>query len=139
MVAAPQLVADGLAFHTAVAERLGLSLTDLRYLQRITEGAPATPGEIAARTGLTTGAVTRVLDRLEQAGYVKRAPNTADRRSLVVIPISEAIAKVGSMYEGVAAGWGELLAAYSDDQLEVILDLLQRMRELSRDEAARLR
>jgi DNA-binding MarR family transcriptional regulator len=139
MLAAPQLVADGLVFHTAVADRLGLSLTDLRYLQLITQVAPATAGEIAARTGLTTGAVTRMVDRLEQAGYVQRSRDTVDRRSVVVVPDAEATARIGSMYQGMAAAWREVLTAYSDEHLAVVLDLFQRMRELSQHEAQRLR
>lgn len=68
MRAARQLVTDGLAFQMAVADRLGVSLTDLRYLQRIAEAGPATAGEIAGRTGLTSGAISRMLDRPERAG-----------------------------------------------------------------------
>jgi len=139
MHAAPQLVADGLAFHMAVAERLGLSLTDLRYLQIIAQAAPVTAGEIAERTGLTTGAVTRMVDRLEQAGYVQRSRDAADRRRVVVTAEPEAVARIGPMYEGMAAAWRRVLSAYSDEHLEVILDLFQRMREVSRRESERLR
>jgi DNA-binding MarR family transcriptional regulator len=139
MRAAPQLVAEGLAFHMAVADRLGLSLTDLRYLQRASEAGPATAGDIAARTGLTTGAVTRMLDRLEQAGYIRRSRDTVDRRRVVIIPDAEAMARIESMYGGMATAWREVLGGYSDEHLEVILDLFQRMRELSGREASRLR
>jgi DNA-binding MarR family transcriptional regulator len=137
--AAPRLVADGLAFHMAVADRLGLSLADLRYLQILAEAGPTTAGDIAARTGLTTGAVTRMVDRLEQAGYVQRSRDPADRRRVVVVPDAKAIARIGSLYEGMAAAWREALSAYRDEELEVILDLFERMRELSRREAERLR
>lgn len=136
---APRLVADALAFHTAVAERLGLTLTDLRYLQAITQDGPATAGEIAHRTGLTTGAVTRMIDRLESAGYVKRSRDSSDRRRVVVAADPDAMARVGSIYDGVAAAWREMLAAYDDAELEVIVDLVQRMRNLSREQAERLR
>lgn len=139
MRAAPQFVADGLAFHIAVAERLGLSLADLRYLQVIGEAGVATAGEIAARTGLTTGAVTRVVDRLERAGYVNRSRDTEDRRRVVIVPNPEATAQIGPMYEGMGSAWREVLSDYSDEHLEVILGLFQRMREVSHRETQRLR
>jgi DNA-binding MarR family transcriptional regulator len=129
--AAPRIVADGLNFHLEVARQLGLSLADLRYLQTITTMSPATAGDIATRTGLTTGAVTRMVDRLEQAGFVRRVRATADRRSVVVVPDEKASARVASMYGGMATAWSELLSNYTDEQLEVILDLFQRMSDLS--------
>src|SRR5690606_6880522 len=84
--AAPALVAAGLDFHAAVAESVGLSLTDLRYLHLVTEG-PVTAGDLARRTGLTTGAVTRVIDRLQRAGFVRRAADPSDRRRVIVEPV----------------------------------------------------
>jgi DNA-binding MarR family transcriptional regulator len=129
--AAPRIVTDGLNFHLEVASQLGLSLADLRYLQTITTMSPATAGDIAVRTGLTTGAVTRMVDRLEQAGFVRRVRDTADRRSVVVVPDEEASARIASMYGGMATAWSELLSNYTDEQLEVILDLFQRMSDLS--------
>jgi len=139
MVAAPQLVADGLTFHMAVADRLGLSLADLRYLQLIASGEPATAGDISVRTGLTSGAVTRMVDRLEQAGYVQRTGDTTDRRRVVVVPTPHTMERIGSMYQGMAAAWRELLSAYTEEQLEIVLDLFQRMRGIGQREAERLR
>jgi DNA-binding MarR family transcriptional regulator len=137
--AAPRVVAEGLNFHMEVANQLGLSLTDLRYLQTISAIAPATAGDIAARTGLTSGAVTRMVDRLEQAGFVHRSRDATDRRSVVVVPDEEAAARVASMYGGMAAAWTEVLAHYSEDELTVILDLFQRMGELSSRQVEQLR
>jgi DNA-binding MarR family transcriptional regulator len=139
MLAAPQLVADGLNFHMAVADRLGLSLADLRYLQLITSAGPATAGEISGRTGLTTGAVTRMVDRLEQAGFLQRTRDTTDRRRVVVVQTPDTAERIGSMYQGMAAAWRELLSTYSEEQLEVVLDLFRRMRGIGQREAERLR
>lgn len=137
--AAPRVVAEGLNFHLEVANQLGLSLTDLRYLQTISAIAPATAGDIAARTGLTSGAVTRMVDRLERAGYVRRSRDVTDRRSVVVIPDEAAAARVGAMYGGMAAAWTEVLSHYTDEQLTVILDLFQRMGDLSNQQIEQLR
>lgn len=137
--AAPRVVAEGLNFHMEVANQLGLSLTDLRYLQMISAIAPATAGEISARTGLTSGAVTRMVDRLEQAGFVRRTRDTADRRSIVVVPDEVATGRVSAMYAGMASAWAEVLSHYTVEQLKVILDLFQRMGELSGQQVEQLR
>src|SRR2546428_12497931 len=70
-------------FHTAVAERLGLSATDHKYADLIARQGPMTAGELADRTGLTTGAITGVLDRLEPAGGVRRERDPHDRRRVM--------------------------------------------------------
>jgi DNA-binding MarR family transcriptional regulator len=137
--AAPRVVAEGLNFHLEVANQLGLSLTDLRYLQAISMIAPATPGDIAARTGLTSGAVTRMVDRLEQAGFVRRTRDTSDRRSVVVVPDEAATARVSGLYASMASAWTEVLSHYTVEQLRVILDLFQRMGELSSRQVEQLR
>lgn len=136
--AAPALVAAGLDFHAAVAESVGLSLTDLRYLHLVTEG-PVTAGDLARRTGLTTGAVTRVIDRLQRAGFVRRAADPSDRRRVIVEPVPERMAELSPRYAGMAAAWQEVLSRYDDSALRVIMDLFEQMQVISRREADRLR
>ena len=136
---APQVVTDGILFHQAVADRLGVNVTDLRCLQILVEAGALAPGALAERTGLTTGAVTRLIDRLEAGGWVARERDARDRRRVLVRPDPARLAELAPLYEGVAAGWGQLLAGYRDDQLELVLDLFQQMRAMSRREAARLR
>ena len=139
MAAAPQLVMDGLGFHSAVAERLGLSLTDLRYLNVIANAGPLTAGELAGHSGLTTGAVTRLVDRLVRDGFVRRSHDTQDRRRVIIEAVPERMAAVGPMYEGMAGAWREVLDRYDEEQLRTILDLFTRMREVSRREADQVR
>jgi DNA-binding MarR family transcriptional regulator len=67
-----------------VAVRLGLSESDIRALEHLVDADPVTAGRLAEVLNLSTGAVTRVLDRLEQAGYVRRTTDAADRRRVVV-------------------------------------------------------
>ncbi|MBX6751000.1 MAG: MarR family transcriptional regulator [Micromonosporaceae bacterium] len=139
MDAAPRVVAEGLNFHLEVANQLGLSLADLRYLQSISAIAPATPGQIAARTGLTSGAVTRMVDRLEQAGFVRRTRDVADRRSVVVVTDEQAAARVAAMYADMSAAWVGVLNHYTDEQLMIILDLFERLGEMSARQVEQLR
>src|SRR2546428_6403111 len=74
-------------FHAAVAERLGLSATDHKYADLIARQGPMTAGELADRAGLTTGAITGVLDRLEQAGWGPRERDPHDRPPGIVHPV----------------------------------------------------
>jgi hypothetical protein len=88
---------------------------------------------------MTTGAITRVIDRLEQSGYVRRVPDPADRRRVVVEPVPEKIAAIESLLDAVSRASSEEIARYTEAQLDLIRDFLARMEELTRDEAARLR
>src|SRR5579872_4168217 len=72
------------AFDAVAAQRLGVSDTDLRCLNIIENSRGLTAGELAAQSGLTAGAVTGVVDRLEQHGYARRLPDPTDRRRVRV-------------------------------------------------------
>src|SRR5829696_7912643 len=71
-------------FHHAVADRLGLGPTDHKCLDLLRERGPMTGSDLAALTGLTSGAVTGVVARLERAGYVRREPDPSDGRRLIL-------------------------------------------------------
>ncbi len=79
-------------FHQAVADRLGMNVTDHKCAGILTQSGPITAGDLAVRTGLTTGAVTGVIDRLEKAGFVRRVRDGTDRRRVIVEPDCDAIA-----------------------------------------------
>ena len=137
--AAQRAAADGILFHQAVADRLGLHVSDLRCLNILLEAGSIPAGEIGERTGLTTGAVTRMVDRLERAGYVHREPDPTDRRRVIVSPVAERMATIAPMYAGMAQAWAGAMSGYDDDQLAVILALFDALHEITRTEIARLR
>jgi len=89
--------------------------------------------------GLTTGAVTRLIDRLEQAGYVRRVPDPADRRRVIVEPVPERLAAVEPILDGAAEAAARQLADYSPEQLDLIAQFLQRVADATREETDRLR
>src|SRR5437762_12824741 len=91
---AQRAAADGILFHQAVADRLGLHVSDLRCLNVLMEAGSAPAGEIGERTGLTTGAGTRMVDRLERAGYGRREPDPAARRPVLVPPAGDPAARL---------------------------------------------
>ena len=75
---------QGSFFGQTVAIRFGLSESDIETLEALIDMGASTAGRLSELTGLTSGAVTRVIDRLEQAGYVRRVPDPADRRRVIV-------------------------------------------------------
>jgi DNA-binding MarR family transcriptional regulator len=97
-----------------------------------------TAGRLAEAAGLTTGALTTAVDRLERAGYAVRVRDQEDRRRVLVDLAPKARRAAGRYYEGMAAGAAELFADYTDEQLELILEFLRRGIELSRQQLALL-
>ncbi|MBO4254286.1 MarR family winged helix-turn-helix transcriptional regulator [Streptomyces griseorubiginosus] len=127
-------------FNQAVADRIGLHPTDLQCLNLLTlEGAPVTTGRIAELTGLTTGSATRLVDRLEKAGYVVRRRDAADRRKVLVLTVPEKIAEFGRMWERLSGGWSTLFDDLDDAQLAVIVGHMRRTVDFSARQITRLR
>ena len=81
--------AQSVLFSQAVADRVGISPTDLETLDILVRSGPMTAGRLAELTGLTTGAITGLVDRLERRGYAHREPHPTDRRSVIVQPLIE--------------------------------------------------
>lgn len=127
-------------YHGAAAARLGLNPTDLKCGAVLRETGPISAGELAALTGLTTGAITGVLDRLEKAGLVRRAADPADRRRVIVEPLETParLAEIMQILGPLSAETAELLKPYDNDQLRLILDFVRRSTELMRRQTALL-
>ena len=112
------------------AERFGLNRTDLRCLDVLGRVGALTPTELARALGFTTGGVTTVIDRLEQAGYARRRPDPADRRRIIVEPTELVVEREAAIFGGLIKSIESLGASYSDAELATILDFLGRGREL---------
>lgn len=127
-------------YHGAVAERVGLHVTDHKCLGLLLENDAMTPGTLAEQAGLSSAAVTTVLDRLEKAGFIRRAPDPKDRRRTVLHvnhdKVEEEIAPLMASFQ---AGMGRLMAGYEPQQAAAIVDFLMKCTDLFRAEAARLR
>jgi DNA-binding MarR family transcriptional regulator len=129
----------GSVFGQSIAVRLGLSDSDVEALETLMDSGAATAGRLAELMGLTTGAVTRLIDRLEQTGYVRRVSDPVDRRRVIVEVVPEKVAAVEAMFGALGSAAQEEVARYTDAQLELIDDFLTRMAEVTRQQAARLR
>jgi DNA-binding MarR family transcriptional regulator len=114
-----------LLFHQAVGEALGLGATDVKAIQMIA-AAPMTPTALAERLGLTGAAVTTLVDRIADAGFVKRERDEADRRSVIVRAIPSASKKIDALYDAYGKAMSKLLASYSEREFEVIEHWLER-------------
>ena len=110
-----RLVARALVFHEAVAERLGVNATDLKCLELAVGEDEITPTRLAELTGLTSGAITGVLDRLERRGIVRRAADPDDRRRVVVRVDPERAKEITTLYAPFLAATSELLAGWTPD------------------------
>jgi DNA-binding MarR family transcriptional regulator len=123
----------------SVAIRFGLSESDIETLEQLIDMGATTAGKLSEVTGLTSGAVTRVIDRLEQSGYVRRVPDPADRRRVIVEAVPEKVAAIQSTLNRLSTAGAEEMGRYSEAQLELITEFLTRMEEITKAEAASLR
>jgi len=104
----------------AIAARFGLHTTDLECLDVLFLRGEATAGELAKATGLTSGAMTALLDRLERAGYVSRGADPTDRRRVLLRIRPEAIRSIQAVYEPLAQRSFELWSGFSRSELEIV-------------------
>ena len=130
---------QGSFFGQTVAIRFGLSESDIETLEALIDMGASTAGRLSELTGLTSGAVTRVIDRLEQAGFVRRVADPADRRRVIVEAIPEKVAAVQATLNRVGSASADEIGRYTDAQLSLITDFLTRMEQITRDEATSLR
>ena len=126
-------------FSQAVAERLGLAGTDVECLDVLLLEGRLTVGRLAELTGLTTGSATRMVDRLEQAGFVKRVADPVDRRRVLVEPMAGLEVKLGTLHESIRKAQTEAIDKYSDDNLRLLLDYLDDVAGIVLAETAKMR
>jgi DNA-binding MarR family transcriptional regulator len=103
-----------------IAQQLGIAPTDLLCLHVLNRAGASTAGALSARLGRTTGAVTHMIDRLEQAGYARRQPDPRDRRRVLVEALAPGLERIASFYDGMDARSRQLMATFSGDQLAAI-------------------
>jgi DNA-binding MarR family transcriptional regulator len=128
------------AFDNLAGERLGLNRTDLHAINIIENSGGLTAGELAKQAGLTTGAVTGVIDRLEHAGYARRVPDPADRRRVKLEVTPKFSARADRIWGPVAADWASRLAErFTAEELKRVIEFLRTSGELSREHVERLR
>ncbi len=133
-----RMTAQSVLISQAVSERFGLNSSDLECLDLALLSGGATAGEFAKVTGLTTGAITGVIDRLERAGYVRRERDPTDRRKVVVRARPAMTRRIAPLYDSLQREMTALWSRYGDEQLALILDFLARSCDLAVQEIAKL-
>lgn len=120
---------SSILFRNALAKKLGLSLTESLCLTLLGIDKVSTPTEIARYTGLTTGATTTMLDRLEKRKIIKRKNNPKDRRGIIINIGSEYSEAAQKLVIGIQKAHRELISRYSKEELNIIADFLTRFTE----------
>lgn len=113
-------------YQQSVAASLGLYNNDFLSIDILHEKGPVTAGELSRLTGLTTGSVTSLIDRLEKNGFVRRQPDPHDRRKVIIVPLYENKEDVSATYLQLHAAMVKLASSYSDEELELITQFLNK-------------
>ncbi len=126
--------------HQAIAQSVGLNATDTKCVDLILRGPgdAVTAGWLSNMTGLTTGAVTHILDRLEKRGIVERVRDPSDRRKVFVHVRQESLAPLTPRYEAIGKAYLRLVEQYSDKELRLICEYLEKVSALSEQELAKV-
>lgn len=133
-----QASALGVVFSEAIAGRLGINPSDLECLDLVGLRGRMTAGELAGATGLSTGAVTGMIDRLERAGYARRVRDPADRRRVYVEVLPAALDTAAPFYQSLSQAMNGVLSRYSDAELELLVDFFTRSHAVMAREAEKL-
>jgi DNA-binding MarR family transcriptional regulator len=122
-----------------IAGRMGVTASDLDCLHVLNQNGPATAAELARQIGLTPGSVSRMIDRLDAAGCIKRISDPRDRRRVLIEPTSSALARIAAYYDGLTLRAHEDLAVFQTAELDALLRFIERSHHSAIDELARLR
>jgi DNA-binding MarR family transcriptional regulator len=126
LLKAVQLAGSGygarfILLHQAVAERLGLNIIDLRCLRLASEAEEPTAGHLAKITGLTTGTITGLLDRLEKARFIRRERVADDRRKVIVKVLPSGAQKIERIMGPLSQDMNEALQDFTEAELKAVL------------------
>ncbi len=138
-LAAREYTISVVLFRHAIGEMLGVNVTDMECLALIFYKGLATPSEISRYIGLTSGATTAMLDRLEKARLIERRPNPNDRRGTLIFLTNERNKELDGLFAPSREAINELTASYSEVELAVIADYLKKLVELWERQRDRLK
>jgi DNA-binding MarR family transcriptional regulator len=113
--------AQGTIFSQTVADRAGISNSDMECVDFLNVEGRMTAGRLAELTGLTTGAITGVVDRMEKAGLVRRERDLEDRRKVFIVPTAARVSEIGRFYEPLQRAMGRVVDSYTDAELKLLL------------------
>ena len=136
-----EMSTETIMFHQSVADVLGLHITDHKCLDLIHRFGAMPAGRLGELTGLTTGAVTGIIDRLEEAGYARRTNDPKDRRRTIVEPIrnEKLERKMEMIFMPLHERMNKVLSSYVDNELVFLLEVITKIIEQTSEESKKLR
>jgi predicted transcriptional regulator len=138
-LAGRELSTAAVLFHSALAERRGLTATETKALDVLLRTGPLTHAELSRSTGLAPASVSGLIDRLERKGFARRAPHPDDgRRILVHADADRAFAQMAPLFEDFVRDLEALYADYDDNDLRVIAGFMREAARRQRDATERL-
>ena len=126
--------------HQAIAQSVGLNATDTKCIDLILRGpgGSVTAGWLSDTTGLTTGAITHILNRLEKRQFIERVRDTRDRRKVFIRVRPESLESLIPKYEAMGSAYISIVEQYGDKELQLICDYLEKASEVSERELANM-
>ncbi len=116
-----QYAYTSIQLHESIGRKIGLIGTDHKYLGFLIQKGKMTAGELAVLTGLTTGAVTGLIDRFESKKLVKRQPDKTDRRKIIIVPDVDRITKlITPFYKDFQDDTDELFSSFGTEELNIL-------------------
>ena len=125
-------------FRHVVGEMLGVNATDMECLGVIVFKGVTTPSELAQYTGLSSGATTAMLDRLEKSELIARRPNPQDRRSTHIVVVKETAEKIAPLFAELRSAQDKIVSSYSEQELELLSDFFTRSITMWEEEREKL-
>ena len=138
ILAARQYGISTVLFRNIVGQRLGVNVTDMECLGLVFHKGLATPTELARYTGLSSGATTAMLDRLENSGLIERRPNPDDRRGTIIVLAKAGAERVAPWFASARQAQNEFVSSYSEKELQLILDFFERSTSMWEEERKKL-
>jgi DNA-binding MarR family transcriptional regulator len=130
IVAGRECGISNVLFRNLIGARLGLNVTDMECLDLLFYRKIASPSELARYTGLSSGATTSMLDRLERGGLITRNPNPNDRRGTIIKIVPEAVDTIAPLFAPIRLAQQQLLAGYSPQELKLIADYFRKSADI---------
>lgn len=129
-----------LLFHTVVTDRLGLNASDHKCAEIVYgHPTPMTAGRLAELTGLSTGSITGIVDRLEKAGFVRRAADPDDRRRVVIQPTPDRAPNIAHYFLPLGEAMSEVCSTFTNDELTLIIDFMRKAGAAMEQQTQRVR
>jgi DNA-binding MarR family transcriptional regulator len=135
----PWYISAAVRFQMAVADQLGMPVADVHAVGALLEVGPTGVRQLAELMGVTTGAATRLVDRLERGGFVRRESDPSDRRRVVLRLVPERVEVIARYYESMGERWRRTVEGHSDAELRFLLEFLRAGRADAQAETAQLR